>query len=283
MIRRLAVFLLLATPLFAEDPPAAESKLPMVSMETTYGTLKIELYIKDAPNTVVSFLQLCDKKFYDGLKFHRIIKKFMAQGGDPSGNGTGGPGYNIPLEISAHKHVKGTLSMARTSEPNSAGSQFFLCFTDTPFLDNQYTVFGQVTEGMDVLTKMEEEAGADRDPQPPLKEVKIISARVLSRPEKLPELISVKPEEVPFFGITPNNKESVDGLMIGRMHPKGGAQLSGLQVGDLIKKVGDVEVKNLPDFAKAVFPSKPGKPVTFTVMRNGQETKIEVTPTKMDR
>ncbi|MCE9581358.1 MAG: peptidylprolyl isomerase [Planctomycetes bacterium] len=276
MIRRFAVLLLLATPLFADDNP-------VVSMETNFGTLKIELYIKDAPNTVVSFLQLCDKKFYDGLKFHRIIKKFMAQGGDPQGTGGGGPGYNIPAEINAHKHVKGTLSMARTFEPNSAGSQFFLCFTDTPFLDNQYTVFGQVTDGMDVLTKIEEEAGVERDGNPPLKEVKIVTAKVVSKPEKLPDLISLKPEEIPFFGVIPNIKESKDGLMIGQLHPKGGGKASGLEVGDLIKKIGDVDVKSLADYAKAVLPSRPGKAVTFTVMRKGEETKVEVTPGKMER
>lgn len=275
MIRRLAVFLLLSAPLFAEE------KLPVVSMETNFGKMKIELYINDAPNTVASFISLCDKEFYDGLIFHRIIKKFMAQGGDPQQTGGKELGYKLPAEINARKHVKGTLSMARTFEPNSAGSQFFLCFGDVAFLDNQYTVFGQVIEGLDVLTKIETEAATERDGQPPKVEVKIVSAKVLSKPEKLPELVTIKPEEVPFIGVTPNMKQSVDGLMIGQLHPQGGGKASGLQVGDLITKVGDVEVKSLADYAKAVLPAKPGKAITFTVKRKGEETKVEVTPGKM--
>lgn len=275
MIRRLAVLLLLATPLWAEE------KSPVVQMETNFGTLKIELYFNDAPNTVTSFLTLCDKKFYDGLIFHRIIKKFMAQGGDPQQTGGKELDYKLPAEFNAHKHVKGTLSMARTFEPNSAGSQFFLCFGDVAFLDNQYTVFGQVTEGLDVLTKIENAAATDRDGQPPLVEVKIVSAKVLSKPEKLPELVKIKPEEVPFIGVMPNMKQSIDGVMIGQLNPQGGGKSSGLLVGDLIKKVGDVEVKNLSDYAKALLPVKPGKAVTFSVLRKGEEMKIEVTPGKM--
>lgn len=273
MIRRLAVLLLLATPLFADEPAN-----PVVSMETNFGTLKIELYMKDAPNTVVSFLSLCDKKYFDGLKFHRILKKFMAQGGDPEGTGRGGPGYSLPAEFNARKHVKGTLSMARSFEPNSAGSQFFLCFAEASFLDNQYTVFGQVTEGMDVLTKIEDEAAVDHDGTPPVKEVKIVTAKVVSKPEKLPDLVTIKPEDMPFIGVMPNMKQSVDGLMIGALQPGGGGKSSGLQVGDLITKVGDVVVKNLQDYAKGILPAKPGKAITFTVMRAGEEVKVEVTP-----
>lgn len=276
MPRFLAAFLLLATPLFAADNP-------VVSMETNFGTMKIELYLQDAPNTVVSFLSLCDKKFYDGVKFHRIVKGFMAQGGDPQGTGGGGPGYYLPAEFNARKHVKGTLSMARTFEPNSAGSQFFLCFAETTFLDNQYTVFGQVTEGLDVLAKIESEAATERDGMPPLKEVKIVAAKVVSKPEKLPALVSLKPEEIPFIGVMPNMKASIDGLMVGQLHPKGGGKSSGLLVGDLIKKVGDVEVKGLLDYAKGVLPARPGKAITFTVLRNGAETKVEVTPAAMPR
>jgi peptidylprolyl isomerase/peptidyl-prolyl cis-trans isomerase B (cyclophilin B) len=276
MKRALALALLLASPVFAGDNPT-------VSMETNYGTLKIELYLDDAPNTVVSFLTLAEKKFYDGIKFHRIIKRFMAQGGDPKGNGSGGPGYSLPAEFNARKHVKGTLSMARTFEPNSAGSQFFLCFTETSFLDNQYTVFGQVTEGLDVLTKIEEEAGADRDPQPPRAEVKIVSVKVLSKPEKLPELVTIKPEDMACFGVIPNMKESTGGLVVGQLYPKGGGQASGLQVGDKIVKVGEAEVTDLLSYAKAILPARPGKPITVKVLRKGEEKTIEVTPTLLER
>lgn len=275
MIRRFALLLLLATPLFAEDKPA------VVSMETNFGTMKIELYMKEAPNTVVNFVTLCEKKFYDGLKFHRIIRKFMAQGGDPAQVGAADIGYKVPAELNERKHVKGTLSMARTFEPNSGGSQFFLCFGDVPQLDGQYTVFGQVTEGLEVLEKIEAEAATPRDGMAPLKEVKIVSAKVVSRPEKLPELVTIKPEDVPFFGVIPNVKESKDGLMIGQLHPQGGGKASGLLVGDLITKVGDVEVKGMADYAKAILPARPGKAVVFTVKRAGEEKTIEVTPGKM--
>ncbi|KAF0241913.1 MAG: hypothetical protein FD180_4203 [Planctomycetota bacterium] len=276
MTRFLAVLLLLSTPLLAEDNP-------VVSMETNFGTLKIELYMKDAPNTVTSFLTLCDRKFYDGLKFHRIIKKFMAQGGDPQQTGGKELEYKLPAELNARKHVKGTLSMARTFEPNSGGSQFFLCFTDVPMLDNAYTVFGQVTEGLDVLTKIEAEAATARDGMPPLVEVKIVTAKVVSKPEKLPELVTIKPEEIPFIGVIPSPKQTTDGLTIGQLHPEGGGKASGLQPGDIINKVGDVAVKSLADYAKALLPVRPGKAVTFTVMRKGAETKVEVTPGSMGK
>jgi cyclophilin family peptidyl-prolyl cis-trans isomerase len=276
MIRSLAIFLVLATPLFAEEA------LPVVSMETNFGTLKIELYIKEAPNTVVNFLTLCDKKFYDGLIFHRILKKFMAQGGDPAQTGGEDLGYKIPAEFNARKHVKGTLSMARTFEPNTAGCQFFLCFGDTPMLDNQYTVFGQVTEGLDVLTKIEAEAAVARDGMAPLAEVKIVKAKVVSKPEKLPELVTIKREEIPFIGVIQTSYSATDGVPIGKLHPDGGGKASGLQVGDVIKKVGDTEVKNTGDYAKALLPVRPGKAVTFTVLRKGVETKVDVTPGKME-
>ena len=125
------------------------------TMKTSQGDITIELFDDDAPKTVQNFKDLAGKGFYDGLSFHRIIKDFMIQGGDPQGNGTGGPGYTFEDEINQHKIVRGALAMANAG-PNTNGSQFFLVTTEAaPWLDGKHTVFGQVTDGMDVLYKLE--------------------------------------------------------------------------------------------------------------------------------
>ena len=118
-------------------------------METEKGTINLELFDKDAPNTVKNFVDLANKGFYDGLTFHRVIDDFMIQGGCPKGTGTGGPGYTINCEINPNKHLAGTLSMAHAG-PNTGGSQFFICHSPQPHLDGVHTTFGQ-TENMDVV------------------------------------------------------------------------------------------------------------------------------------
>ena len=118
------------------------------------GNIVIELFAKDVPIAVSNFVYLADKGFYNGTTFHRVLANFMAQGGDPTGTGTGGPGYSFGLEATSHKHTAGAISMANTGRPNSNGSQFFICFQAQPFLDGKYSVFGQVTQGMDVLKKI---------------------------------------------------------------------------------------------------------------------------------
>ncbi|PIP03644.1 MAG: peptidylprolyl isomerase [Zetaproteobacteria bacterium CG12_big_fil_rev_8_21_14_0_65_54_13] len=123
-------------------------------IETENGPVVIELYPDEAPNTVANFKALAGKGYYDGLVFHRVIPGFMAQGGDPLGTGTGGPGYKVKAEFNKHKHQRGTVAMARSSDPDSAGSQFYICFGPQPHLDGQYTVFGQVIEGMDVVDQI---------------------------------------------------------------------------------------------------------------------------------
>jgi peptidylprolyl isomerase/peptidyl-prolyl cis-trans isomerase B (cyclophilin B) len=123
----------------------------IVKMELEAGTLTIELYPDVAPNTVASFKKLIKKGFYDGLTFHRVIPGFMAQGGDPDGTGMGGPGFSLKAEFNDKKHVRGTLAMARSSDPDSAGSQFYICYGPQPHLDGQYTIFGQVTDGMELV------------------------------------------------------------------------------------------------------------------------------------
>lgn len=115
------------------------------------GSIVIELYTDVAPNTVANFEKLANSGFYNGLNFHRVEPGFVVQGGDPKGNGTGGPGYKIKAEFNPRPHVEGTLAMARSADPDSAGSQFYICLGPAPFLNNKYTVFGQVTSGMDLV------------------------------------------------------------------------------------------------------------------------------------
>jgi peptidyl-prolyl cis-trans isomerase B (cyclophilin B) len=124
-------------------------------LETSKGTIKFELYETETPLTTKNFIDLTNKGFYNGLIFHRVEPGFVIQGGDPKGNGTGGSGKNIPLEIAATlTHKKGAVGMARSQEPNSASSQFYICLEDSKFLDKNYAVFGQVTEGQDVAQKI---------------------------------------------------------------------------------------------------------------------------------
>lgn len=140
---------------------------PIVTIEMENGDMiKAELYPEIAPNTVNNFISLIQEGFYDGVIFHRVIPGFMIQGGDPQGTGMGGPGYEIDGEFSQNgfennlKHTEGVLSMARTMDPNSAGSQFFIMHQTSPHLDGAYAAFGKVIEGLDVVDKI---ATVDRD------------------------------------------------------------------------------------------------------------------------
>lgn len=133
---------------------------PVVTFETTAGTIKAELYPEIAPNSVNNFISLIQKGFYDGIIFHRVISGFMIQGGDPDGVGTGGPGYSIKGEFSQNgfennlEHKRGVLSMARSQMPDSAGSQFFIMHKDAPHLDGAYAAFGKVTEGLEAVDQI---------------------------------------------------------------------------------------------------------------------------------
>jgi peptidyl-prolyl cis-trans isomerase B (cyclophilin B) len=126
---------------------------PKVEIETTQGKFTAEIYA-DVKVTSANFLDLVGKKFYDGLVFHRYVPGFVIQGGDPLGTGLGGADKTIPLEITGHKHVKGALGMARSMDPNSASSQFYVCLDNLPSLDGSYAVFGQVLDGMDTVEKL---------------------------------------------------------------------------------------------------------------------------------
>lgn len=145
---------------FAQAVPA-DVKLekagnPVVKITTDAGEIMLELYPDVAPKHVESFLTLIGKGYYNGLKWHRVVPGFVIQGGCPKGDGTGGPGYTLPAEFNSRKHAKGTLAMARTSDPNSAGSQFYICLEPIPHLDGQYTVFGQTVKGHDVPVKVKQ-------------------------------------------------------------------------------------------------------------------------------
>lgn len=127
---------------------------------TKKGVIKLKFYPEVAPNHVASFIELAEQGFYDGTKFHRVEPGFVVQGGDPYSKtgagpvGTGGPGYQLAAEFNDKPHLEGTLAMARSQNPNSAGSQFYICLAPAPFLDGQYTVFGQVIEGMDIVKQI---------------------------------------------------------------------------------------------------------------------------------
>ena len=137
------------------------SNNPIITIEMNTGKIiKAELYPEIAPNTVKNFISLVKRGYYNGICFHRVIEGFMIQGGDPTGTGTGGPGYSIKGEFTSNgfknnlKHSRGVLSMARTMMPNSAGSQFFIMHQDSPHLDGQYASFGKVIEGIEVVDKI---------------------------------------------------------------------------------------------------------------------------------
>jgi cyclophilin family peptidyl-prolyl cis-trans isomerase len=147
------------------EAEAKADDLPRVLIKTEKGDITIELFENEAPNSVANFISLVEKNFYTNVPFHRVLQGFMAQGGDPTGTGGGGPGYMIPDEVSNpnyRKHFRGSLSMAKSQQPNSGGSQFFLCFVPTSYLDGQHTVFGRVIDGFDVLAKIRR-----RDPEDP--------------------------------------------------------------------------------------------------------------------
>lgn len=130
---------------------ATEADHLVARITTEKGDIVFKFYPDVAPLHCAAFIKLARGGFYDGTNFHRVEKGFVIQGGDPDGNGTGGPGYTLDAEFNEKPHLKGTVAMARSSSPNSAGSQFYICLDDAPFLNRQYTVFGHVTEGQSVV------------------------------------------------------------------------------------------------------------------------------------
>jgi cyclophilin family peptidyl-prolyl cis-trans isomerase len=165
------------------EAEAKADDLPRVLLKTSKGDITLELFENEAPNTVANFISLVEKGFYKGIVFHRVMDGFMAQGGCPNGNGSGGPGYTIPDEVNTpnfRKHFRGSLSMAKTAAPDSGGSQFFLTFVPTTHLDGLHTVFGRVIDGIDVLAKLRRvQPGKEGQPEPD----KILEAKVLRKRE----------------------------------------------------------------------------------------------------
>jgi peptidyl-prolyl cis-trans isomerase B (cyclophilin B) len=164
-------------------------------IKTSAGEMTVEFWSDVAPKTVENFKTLAKKGFYDGTAFHRIIKGFMIQGGDPLTKdptaearwGTGDPGYKIKAEFNDRSHVKGVLSMARSANPDSAGSQFFICLDAAPHLDKKYTAFGKVTKGMDVLEAIGNtpvSASASGEPSKPQKRIEVQSVQIAPAPAK---------------------------------------------------------------------------------------------------
>jgi len=156
MLRKLTLLAALAA--FSALPALAQAKKAKLGSPKTAtielekgGKIVFQFFPKEAPITVENFVKLADKGFYNGLNFHRVEPNFVIQGGDPAGNGSGGPGWTIKAEFNDHKHLRGTVAMARTNDPNSAGSQFYICLAPAPFLDHNYTVFGQMVSGDELL------------------------------------------------------------------------------------------------------------------------------------
>ncbi|MDR3608053.1 MAG: peptidylprolyl isomerase [Oligoflexia bacterium] len=157
-----------ASPLASPSPTTPSSPSPLdltvntdglshstIAIDTPRGIIRFKLYTNDAPETVHRFVELVQKGFYNGLTFHRVEPDFVIQGGDPQGTGRGGSGTKLKAEFNSRHHLEGTIAMARTSDPNSADSQFYIALKPLPQLDNNYTVFGQVIEGLDVIHKIQ--------------------------------------------------------------------------------------------------------------------------------
>jgi cyclophilin family peptidyl-prolyl cis-trans isomerase len=153
------------------------NKTYTATIETTKGTMQAELYPEEAPMAVNNFVFLARENFYQGIKFHRIIKDFMVQTGDPLGNGTGGPGYNFAEEPVTREYTRGIVAMARTQAPNSQGSQFFIVHQDYP-LPKEYTIFGNVTEGLDVLDAIANTPTTGREGSTPTEDVRITNITI---------------------------------------------------------------------------------------------------------
>jgi peptidyl-prolyl cis-trans isomerase B (cyclophilin B) len=175
-----------------EDKPVSNTSTDEVAViNTTEGTMVLEFWPDVAPKHVANFKKLANDKFYDGTCFHRVIKGFMIQGGDPltkddskqSMWGTGGPGWKVPAEFNEKSHVRGVLSAARSQDPNSAGSQFFICHDKATFLDRQYTAFGKLIKGDEVLEKINTTQTGPQDR--PVKKITMTSVTIVPRAEAL--------------------------------------------------------------------------------------------------
>ena len=186
LMSALAIVVMTTSHLTAADKDE-KKKLPQIQLKTSKGTVVLELYEDEAPNTVANFISLVEAGFYDGLTFHRVIDRFMAQGGCPEGTGRGGPGYKIACECyrkDHRKHERGVISMAHAGR-DTGGSQFFINLVKTPHLDGKHTVFGRVIKGMDAIDKLNR-------PGIGVKPDKILKATVLNKRDHKYEPVKVK-------------------------------------------------------------------------------------------
>lgn len=172
--------------------PTTPTEIEQAVIETSQGAMTVAFWPEVAPKTVANFKKLAAQGFYDGTCFHRIVKGFMVQGGDPLTRdpaaearwGTGGPGYHIPAEFNQRPHVRGVISMARSQDPDSAGSQFFICLADARFLDRQYTAFGELVAGDDVLERIGQtpvQRSGSGENSKPIQRVAVNSVRLVLR------------------------------------------------------------------------------------------------------
>lgn len=176
-----------------EEKPMSNYENKIAELHTSMGEIDLRFFPEVAPNHVKNFIDLSEKGFYNGSKFHRVIEGFVIQGGDPntisgprSTWGTGGSGKNVSAEFNSIHHGRGILSMARSRDINSASSQFFICVADVPSLDNQYTVFGQVTKGMDVVDKIVAASKGMENPSDPVTLEKVVVREAKTAEEKAP-------------------------------------------------------------------------------------------------
>jgi peptidylprolyl isomerase len=177
MIPLARLLALVAALLFQGGTVSAADLENTLYLDVPAGRVVIEMRPDLAPKHVARIKELVRRGFYDGIVFHRVIDGFMAQTGDPKGNGTGGSGQNLPAEFSKEKHLRGTVSMARAQSPDSADSQFFICFAPAPFLDGKYTIWGKVTSGMEFIDKI-------KKGEPPSNPDKIIKMQVAADEKK---------------------------------------------------------------------------------------------------
>jgi peptidylprolyl isomerase len=169
----------------ASIAPKGTKEGEFIALQLKDGTVMIRLRPDLAPSHVARIKELSNQGFYDGLKFHRVIPGFMAQTGDPRGNGTGGSGKNLKAEFSNERHKRGTVSMARASSPDSGDSQFFICFADAPHLDGQYTVWGEVISGMEFVDMIKKGHGGNgevSDPADTIVSMKVVQAAEVKLP-----------------------------------------------------------------------------------------------------
>lgn len=176
-----------------QEKPMSYYESKIAELHTSLGEIDLRFFPEIAPNHVKNFIDLSEKGFYNGTKFHRVIEGFVIQGGDPntvsgprSTWGTGGSGKNVPAEFNKIHHSRGILSMARSNDPNSASSQFFICVADVPSLDNKYTVFGDVTKGMDVVDKIVAASKGQENPSEPVTLEKVVVREAKTAEEKAP-------------------------------------------------------------------------------------------------